>query len=379
MAESLHVLFVARPATLHACRWMEAIVARGIRCSLAAISPPGVEPPAVPGVQEVARLPVVPIRDPRYLPLFARNVWKLRGLARHLEPDILHAHFVEDGGWLVSWTGWHPQGITAWGSDLLVLPGRSRTGIGRWLTTRAVRKADFLTAPSAGLLDAARALGAAEGVLHRMLWGVDRKRFHPDVDGSAWRVRLDVPPGVPFVLSPRRMEPVYRIPDILDAWGLLKGQGLPGILVLATDGGSLEAGFRERVAAESWSESVRFLPPVTYPEMPALYAAADLVVSVPESDGTPMSVLESLASACPVIASDLPSLHPWVLPDRTGLRVPVGDTGALAGALARLMGDADLRRRLGEEGAGLIATEADQGTWMDRAAELYRRAAGVSL
>jgi hypothetical protein len=77
-----------------------------------------------------------------------------------------------------------------------------------------------------------------------------------------------------------------------------------------------------------------------------------------------------------VIASDLPSLHPWVMEGRTGLLVPVGDVGALTVALGRMIGDRTLREQMAGEAARHAASEADEAVWMDRAVALYREVAG---
>jgi len=371
MVEPLHVLFVARPETLHARRWIRQMAERDVRCSLAAVVGAG-ERDRCEGAETVERLPVVRLRDPRYLPRFLRNVFTLRRTFDRMQPDLVHAHFVEDCGWLAWAAGRRPWGVTAWGSDLLVLPRRSRTGIGRWLTGRTMRSADFVTAPSRQLLDAAHGLGADPSRTHLLLWGVDRRRFRPDAPGPGWRERLGISEEQPLVLSPRRMEPVYRIPDIVEAWRFHKSADRPGVLVLATDRGSLEGQVRQQVEREGLSGSVRFLDQVPYEEMPALFSQADLTVSVPESDGTPMSVLESLACGTPVVATDLPSLRPWIREEETGRRVPVGQPGVLARVVGELLDRPDLRERMGTEGLRLIAERADQSAWMDRAVDLYR-------
>ena len=58
-----------------------------------------------------------------------------------------------------------------------------------------------------------------------------------------------------------------------------------------------------------------------------------------------------MAAGVPVVATDLPTGVPEVgIPGETGLLVSPGDVDGLAAALARLHGDAALRRRLGEAG-----------------------------
>ncbi len=378
MAEPLTVLFIARAVTIHARRWIGAVAERGVRCLLAAVTSPG-EPERIEGAETVAVLPVRGIRHPAYLPRFLANTLRLRRAIDRTRPAVVHAHFVEDCGWLGAFSGYHPWGVTAWGSDLLVLPDRSRLGVGRRLTRTALRRADFLTAPSQALLEAADRQGLRSGLGTHLLWGVDRGRFHPDLDPAPFRSRLRIPDGVPLVLSPRRMEGLYHIVDILDAWERLRAAGGPrSVLALATDGGSLEPDFRTRAAASEWEEDIRILEPLAYDEMPGLFAATDIVVSVPESDGTPMSVLEALATGTPVIAGDLPSLHPWVHEGKTGRLVPVGDVTALADVLGALLADVEERHEMGRRAAEHAVAEADQTVWMDRAVALYHDLAGGS-
>jgi phosphatidylinositol alpha-mannosyltransferase len=60
-------------------------------------------------------------------------------------------------------------------------------------------------------------------------------------------------------------------------------------------------------------------------------------------------VLEGMAAGIPVVAADIPG-YAAVLPPSAGRLVPPGDDAALAGALAELLSDRELRARLGEEG-----------------------------
>jgi len=103
-----------------------------------------------------------------------------------------------------------------------------------------------------------------------------------------------------------------------------------------------------------------------------LYRLADVAVSVPSSDGTPLSVLESLACGTPVVLSDLPALREWVQGQQEGLFAPVGDVQAVGTAIVRLVVDNTLRRELRTNGLALIRQRADSRVWMARAEEMYR-------
>ena len=106
-------------------------------------------------------------------------------------------------------------------------------------------------------------------------------------------------------------------------------------------------------------------------ELPELYSAADITVSVCSSDGTPVSVLEAMASGSAVVAGDLPSLREWIRDGETGLLVPVGNVEALAARLLRLVGDVSLRRKLGELAREVVEERADRTKELAEMEQVY--------
>ncbi len=109
---------------------------------------------------------------------------------------------------------------------------------------------------------------------------------------------------------------------------------------------------------------IRFLGPVDNARLPALLRGAGLLAMPSlwhEPFGIP--VVEAMAAGLPVVASDAGAFPETVLPERTGLLVPRGDGEALAGTLARLLADGELRKRLGAAGR---ARAAECFTWQGR-------------
>lgn len=82
-------------------------------------------------------------------------------------------------------------------------------------------------------------------------------------------------------------------------------------------------------------------------DVPAILAAADIVVLASHEEGSPNSVAEAMASGCAVIATRVGGSAELIADGRTGLLVPARDPAALAAALTGLAGDAPLRARLG--------------------------------
>jgi glycosyltransferase involved in cell wall biosynthesis len=85
-------------------------------------------------------------------------------------------------------------------------------------------------------------------------------------------------------------------------------------------------------------------------DAPDLLSAADASCLSSTAEGVPMALLEAMALAKPVIATDVGGVSQAVEPGKTGLLVDVGDEEAFAAALVRLAADPALARRLGEAG-----------------------------
>ena len=81
--------------------------------------------------------------------------------------------------------------------------------------------------------------------------------------------------------------------------------------------------------------------------MPELLAEADIFVLPSYREGLPRSLIEAGACGLPLIATDVPGCRDVITNGRDGILVPARDATALAGAISRLVADADLASRLG--------------------------------
>ena len=124
----------------------------------------------------------------------------------------------------------------------------------------------------------------------------------------------------------------------------------------------------------------RAVPPA---ELRELYAAAACVV-VPQrrqdypygSEGGGLtSILETLAMGRPLIATDRPILHDYVTHEETALLVPPEEPEPLAAAIARVLEDAELARRLGQAGRARVEAELTTRDFAERIVPILRGAA----
>ncbi len=104
-----------------------------------------------------------------------------------------------------------------------------------------------------------------------------------------------------------------------------------------------------------------------------LLADADVFALSSSSEGMPVSVLEAMAAGLPVVASRVGGVPEQVVDGETGLLVEPGDPEDLAEALARLVGDRELRGRLGAAGRARAEDAFDLEPFRRAHLELYSR------
>ena len=105
------------------------------------------------------------------------------------------------------------------------------------------------------------------------------------------------------------------------------------------------------------------------------YASCQVAVLASRWEGLPLSLLEAMRAGLPVVASRVGGVAEAVVPGQTGLLVPPGDEGALAGALEALLEDPGLRVRLGRAGRVRYQQSFGHQEMAGRTLELYRRVA----
>ena len=100
---------------------------------------------------------------------------------------------------------------------------------------------------------------------------------------------------------------------------------------------------------------------------------ADAFLLASLSEGISNAALEAMACAVPVVTTGCGGMREAVSDGVEGFVVPVRDPAAMAGALAKLAGDRELRERLGRAGRERVLREFTLARQMDDFLSLYRR------
>lgn len=88
-------------------------------------------------------------------------------------------------------------------------------------------------------------------------------------------------------------------------------------------------------------------------DVPKLFARTDIVVLPSYREGLPKVLAEAAAAGCAVVTTDVPGCRDAIVPDESGLLVPVGNAERLADAIAVLLADPELRAQMGAAGREL--------------------------
>ncbi|MEW6681758.1 MAG: glycosyltransferase family 4 protein [Nitrospirota bacterium] len=101
---------------------------------------------------------------------------------------------------------------------------------------------------------------------------------------------------------------------------------------------------------EGLADRVRFHGSVAHGELAGHYSRATVFAISSLSDAFPLTAIEAMAAGLPVAGSAVGGIAEAVVDESTGLLVEPDNPEALAAALSRLLGDSNLRRRMGSAG-----------------------------
>jgi glycosyltransferase involved in cell wall biosynthesis len=178
---------------------------------------------------------------------------------------------------------------------------------------------------------------------------------------------LDLPEGVPVVGIVGRLVPIKNHGLFLEAAARVAAERPDAVFAIAGDGEL--RGLLEAEARQVLGERVRFLGWVD--DLPALYAALDVVVLTSLAEGTPVAVIEAMAAGRPVVATDVGGVGAVVEDGESAFLLPSGDAGAIADAVLRLLEDRTLRSEMGAKGRASAAERFSAPRMGAPLAELY--------
>jgi glycosyltransferase involved in cell wall biosynthesis len=247
-------------------------------------------------------------------------------------------------------------------------PNRLARAVHTTLDNGSARLAARVIAVSASTRDSLVAQGYPARLVEVVHNGIDVEAAAAgNADGL--RAELGVPANAPLVGELARLCDVKGQRELIEAAVLV-----PGVHV-ALAGDDLEQGGAYRVALVSLARDRGVADRVHFlgyrADADALLEQLDALVLPSWIEGLPISVLEAMAHAKPVIATPVGGTAELVVDGETGLLVPPRDPAALAEALRTLVDDPERARRLGLAGRDRVEREFSETAMTARVLEVY--------
>ena len=298
-----------------------------------------------------------------------RALGSLIGLMREFKPDIVHTHLAKAGtlGRVAARIAGVPVVIhTYHGTVFRGYFGSLRSRLFLEIERAVARMTTRLVAITAGQRRdlIALGIGSAAKVVEIPL-GLDLAPFIDVPSRAEARRLLGLTADEPVVAIVARLVPIKDVGLFLRAFARLS---YPATGLVVGDGeerASLEAqasalGITPRCHFLGWQRDVR-----------SVYAAADVVALTSRNEGSPVSIIEAMAAGRAVVCTDVGGVPDVVMTGVSGMLVTPGDADALAASIDRLLGDPELRQRLGAEARRAVYPRYDVSRLVSDIAALY--------
>lgn len=243
----------------------------------------------------------------------SKNIRAIRKVIDDFQPSIIHVHQANSYAYLTgkAISEKTPLVLTAWGSDVLILPKRSI--IHKFIVKSGIKKATIVTADSQEMCDAINGLVPYKDVV--------LANFGVDID-----VQSTNSPIRDLVLYSNRMhEPLYRIDTVLEeSSDFLKIQENAKLIIAGA--GSQTDFLQQYVKDQKLESCIEFVGFISSEQNIKNYKESRFFISIPTSDGTSISLLEAMAYGCIPIVSNLNSNKEWIKDGENGIVLQDGES-----------------------------------------------------
>jgi glycogen synthase len=171
----------------------------------------------------------------------------------------------------------------------------------------------------------------------------DTERFHPRPDRDIGALSAE-----PVLLYHGRVDRRKGVMELIDAFHHLRSTGRKLRLIVSGIGPDVED-VRSRVAELGLGDAVEMTGHADYFAAAEVYRCGDIFVSPTYSEGFSNTILEAMASGLPIVSTNAVGVVDCLTDGLNALLVEPRDVGGLAHAIARLLDDEPLRRRLAHQ------------------------------
>ena len=295
-------------------------------------------------------------------------VIQTKRIIKKINPSILHSHFVANYGIIGALTGFHPFIVTVWGSDILLLPKKSR--IIKVFVKFALKKADLITCSGENLRDAVVSYGINPQKIKLISHGVDLEKFQPQEKDRNLIKKLSIFSS-PTIISIRNFEPVYNIETLIRSIPLIL-EKIPDAKFIIAGRGTQEKYLKNLAKSLGILDSIRFVGWIAHNELPKYFSLSDIYVSTSLSDGLSISLLEAISCKIAPVVTDIPASCKIIKDKKNGFIFPIKDTKSLAEKVIFLLKNKNIRKKFGNINRKMIEEKEDYYKCMAKMEKIYK-------
>ncbi len=190
----------------------------------------------------------------------------------------------------------------------------------------------------------------------------------PPPSGRDVRAELGIAAGAPIVTTVGFLRQPKAMDVLIEAAGRIAPR-FPGLQVLIVGEGADRPVYEVLIERLGLQDTVKLLG--LRSDVPDLLAASDVAVLSTNSEGSPLSVMEYMDAALPVVATRVGGIPDLIDDGVEGLLVEPQDPDGLGDAIARMLDEPEQARRMGQRGRERRRREFDIGVMVDRLQDLY--------
>ncbi len=248
---------------------------------------------------------------------FFLKIRETKKLVKKINPDLLHAHYVFGFGTFGACTNFHPFVLSAWGSDILIDPKKSK--VIKFLVKFSLDKADLITSDGENTIDEIKKFRVDSKKIHRVYHGVDPLQFNPSRIDETLKKKLGVS-GCPIIVSTRNLTPIYDIETLIQSVPLILKIFPKAKFIIAgavEDVGDMKKNYLDHLIGLSKNlgviDSIRFVGKIPHDQLPYYLTASNVYVSTSLSDGgIALCTVEAMACGLAPIVTDVGDNRKWI-------------------------------------------------------------------
>lgn len=190
-----------------------------------------------------------------------------------------------------------------------------------------------------------------------------------DAARVAARRELHLPLDAPVIATVGRLTAIKQHRLFLDTVKRVLAIHPNAIALIAGDG-ELRDDLTAYAASLGISDHVRMIG--WRRDLPTVYAATDVFLLTSRNEGTPVALIEAMASAVPGVSTDVGGVNDVIGGREIGRTAPFGDADGLAREITELLSSPGLRREMGRRARQRVLAQYDINRLVSDLATLYR-------